>query len=276
MTPQALRALALALLVALVGCAREQEVAASADTVERARVAGEGAEAPALQGQANRADTFLAYEHEVHVRMPAGKIAARVAAVRVACMTRRFGDCLVLAEEQGAGQVPHGRLQVRAVPAAVEALVNLAADGAEVAQRSTRAEDLADAVRDTSLRQRRLKMQHAKLSELAERRDARLDELVSLNQQLAQLEAELQQAEQDAAQHRRRIDTNLLTLHFGTEGVTAESSATREAMRGLGGIWDRSVAVLVTVVGALLPFALFAALVWALVNAVRRARKPRA
>ncbi|MGH8029141.1 MAG: DUF4349 domain-containing protein [Arenimonas sp.] len=260
------RALALALsLVLLVGaCARNADQSA-ADAPAAAAQDG--------TGQANRPGSFLAYEHEVELRMRADALAPRVAAVRKACMDERFGACVVLAEEQGAGESPHGRLQVRAVPAAVDGLVTLAAEGAEIAQRSTRAEDLGDAIRDNSLRQRRLKLQHEKLSELAEHRDAKLEELVALTERLAGLEAELQQAEQEAATQQRRVNTNLLTLNFVSEGVTVTDSATRRALRGLGGIWDNSLATLVTIVGALLPFVLFALLVWALLRALPKRKK---
>jgi hypothetical protein len=258
------------LLLALGACAKH-----GADAPALAEsTAGEGA-ADRVSGQANRPGSFLAYEHEVTIRMPGSRIAPRVAAVRAACMEERFGACTVLAEEQGAGESPHGRLQVRAAPAAIEKLVAVAADGAEIAQRSTHAEDLAEAVRDNSLRQRRLQVQHAKLVELAERRDAKLDDLLSINQQLSALEAEMQQAEQEAAQQRRRIDTNLLTLQFQSLGVTAETSETRQAFRNLGRIWDNSVAVLVTVVGALLPFLGFGLVVWAIVAGVLRLRRRR-
>jgi hypothetical protein len=251
---------ALALSLALGACAKNADQAADAASAPGADVAG----------QANRAGSFLAYEHDVTVRLAAAQIAPRVSAVRSACMDARFGECVVLGESQGAGESPYGELRVRAAPAAIGKLVEVAAEGGEVAQRSTTAEDLAEAVRDNGLRRKRLELQHARLVEFAERPGAKLEELLSVNERLATLEAELQQAEQEAAQQQRRIATNLLTLHFNTDGVTVEDSATRQAFRGLGGIWDQSFAVLVTLVGALTPFALFAALVWISIRVVRR------
>jgi hypothetical protein len=261
--------ISLLVLFALGACAKRGEEAAALAGAPP----GASGNADRVAGQSNRPGSFLAYEHEVTIRMAGSRIATRVATVRAACMDERFGACTVLAEEQGAGEAPHGRLQLRAAPVAVDKLVALAAGGAEIAQRSTHAEDLADAVRDNGLRQRRLELQHAKLVELAERRDAKLEDLLSINQQLSELEAELQQAGQEAAQQRRRIDTNLLTLDFQSLGVTAETSETRRAFRGLGRVWDNSMAVLVTLVGALLPFAALAGLIWAGVSALRRWRR---
>jgi len=251
-------------VVCLAACSKEQ-ASASADAAM---------EAPSpVQGQANRAGSALAYEHEVRIRMNARTIAGRVAAVRNACMSEQFGHCGVLSEEQAAGEFPQGSLQMRADPQAIEPLVKLAAEGAEIGQRSTHAEDLADAVRDNGLREQRLRMQHEKLTELMARHDIKVEDLIALTQQLASLEADMQSAEQEAAQQQRRIETNLLTIHFDSEGVTAESSRIRQAFRGLGETWDVSIATLITVVGAVLPFAAFAFAIFFVVRFIRRRRK---
>jgi hypothetical protein len=239
------------------------------------------AEAPAagaagVAGQANRAGSFLAYEHRVELRLPGADIAPRVSAVRAACMEARFGECVVLAEEQGAGEFPHGELKVRAVPAAIGKLVDLAADGAELAQRSTVAEDLAEAVHDNELRQRRLKLQHERLLEFAARPDGKLEDLLAVNERLAALEADLQQAEQQAAQDQRRLDTNLLTLRFDATGVTTQSSRTMQALRGMADTWDATFGVLVSTVGVLLPFVALGLLAWFAVRVQRRWRAKRA
>ena len=261
--------LLLSVLAAVTACSKSADQAGDA--------AGESAAAPAappVQGQANRGDSQLAYEHDVTIWSGGKDIATRIGKVRAACMAERFGACSVLGEEQTAGESPSGSLKLRAIPAAIEPLVGIAAEGAEVGQRSTSAEDLADAVRASGLRKLRLESQHAKLGEILARKDIRVEDLISLSQQQAAIEAELQGVEQDAAQQQRRIRTNLLTLHFNAEGVTiAEASATRQAFGRLGGIWDSSLGVLITVVGALLPFLLFAGIVIVAVRWIVRRRK---
>jgi hypothetical protein len=252
----------------LVGACAKQGGEASAPT----------ADAAAVPGAVNRKGSFLAYEHEVSIRLPAARIAGNVAAVHEACMSERFGSCSVLSEEVGAGEYPSGSVQLRAEPKAIPALAKLAADGGEVGQRSTHAEDLADAVHNNGLSRQRLQLQHDKLIEVLARRDIKVEDIIVLNQKLADIETELQGAEQEAAQQQRRIETNLLTLHFNSSGISAESSRVREAFRGLGGIWDASLGNLITIVGALLPFVLFAALVWWIGGWIHRrmSRKPNA
>lgn len=228
----------------------------------------------ALVGQGNEAGSFLAYSHQASIRLPAADITGRVAAVRKACMERVHGTCTVLGEQQSAGQYPAGRLVMRAEPKAIEPLVAMAAQGAEVSQRSTEAEDLADAVRDNGLRQARLRTQHTRLSEFLERRDIKAEDLIALSNQLAQIEAELQMAEQESAQQQRRIRTNLLTLEFASESVTVESSELGSSLGEVVEVLDSSLAVLVTLLAAALPFVVFFGLVWMFICwRVRRRRR---
>jgi hypothetical protein len=231
------------------------------------------ASAPAMAGQGNAPGSFLAYRHEAGIRLPADRIAARLGAVRKACMDQAHGHCVVLGEQQSAGQWPSGQLVMRAAPKAIEPLVAMAAEGAELSERSTQAEDLADAVRDNGLRRQRLQSQHVRLSEFLARKDLKAEDLIALGNQLAQIEAELQTAEQESAQQQRRINTNLLTLNFHASGVDADRSEVRMALRDSLEVLDGSVAMLVTTVVALTPFALFGLfLVWVVRAWLRRRR----
>ena len=255
------------LLVTAAGCAKT-------DGYSQADAAAEAAPG-GLIGQANAPGNFLAYSHEATVRLEAADIADRVAAVRTACMEGRHGTCTVLGEEQSSGQWPGGKLQLRAEPKAIEPLVAMAAQGGELSQRATEAEDLADAVRDNGLRQQRLRIQHERLSEFLARRDIKAEDLIALSTQLAQIETELQASEQEAAQQQRRLRTNLLTLRFESSRVTAESSEVGEAIRDSLSVLDTSVAVLVRLVVALAPFALLlGALAWVVRALLRRRRRP--
>lgn len=241
-----------------------------------AKAGGQG-----VQGLANHNGSQLAYQHDVRVLLQAQRIADNLSKVREACTSQKFGACDVLGEQLTAGDIPTGTLEIRAAPVAIGGLVQTAAEGGEVSQRSTQAEDLADAVRDNGLRRKRLELQHAKLSEIMERRDIKVDELMSLTERMAMLEAELNGAEQEAAQQQRRIATNRLTLHFDSENVTvATEASTRigEAFRGLTTIWDNAIAWMITVfVGGLLPFALvLGSAAWVVVKVVRKLSRPKA
>jgi hypothetical protein len=293
--PRAL-ALSLAIATALLGAAcNKQERAPSAAAADamlepaapaemeaklasqaRADDTGGAVAGNEVKGLANRNGSQLAYAHDVQIRLAATRVAANLAKAREACTSQKLGPCDVLGEQLSAGEFPSGQLVMRAAPEAVGGLVGLAADGGEVAQRSTHAEDLAQAVADNGLRRKRLELQHAKLSEIMARRDAKVEDLIGLSARLASIEAELHAAEQEAATQQRRIATNLLTLNFQAENVavampTETHTRVGEALRNLTSIWDTVAAGLVTLLlGAGLPFAMLAAGAWLLVRRLRR------
>jgi len=104
-----------------------------------------------------------------------------------------------------------------------------------------------------------------------------MDQLVALTERLAMLEAELNAADQESAQQQRRINTNLLSLHFEAENVSVASETTTrigDAFRGLTSTWDGIFAWMVSVfLGGLLPFAVvFAPVCWLLYKLSRRNR----
>jgi hypothetical protein len=241
-----------------------------------------GAAAEPGKGLANHNGSQLAYAHDVQLRMPADRIAGNLGKVRDACTAQAFGPCDVLGEQlSAAGAYPSGELQMRAAPEAVGGLVKAAAEGGMVSERSTHAEDLAAAVRDNGLRRKRLELQHAKLSEILAKGHGDMDQLVALTERLAMLEAELNPADQEAAQQQRRIATNLLSLHFQAENVSVASETTTrigDAFRGLTSTWDGIVAWMVTVfLGALLPFAIvFGVAGWLALKLFRRRKSPAA
>lgn len=270
---------AVMLVLAVGGCANSESgradmAMAPSAPLPQARLAGGGQDgAVGLIGQQNAEGSFLAYTHNATIRVDAAAIGARVDAVRAACMSKQFGECAVLGESQQAGDYPTGMLQMRAEPKAIQPLVGLAAEGGELAARNTSAEDLADAVRDNGLRRARLEKQHARLLEFLDRDDLTAESLVALTGQLAQIESELQFAEQEAAQQERRIRTNLLTVNFQADGVTVETSELREAFRNAGDILDTSAAVMVTVTVALLPFAVMGLVAFYVIRALWRRRR---
>lgn len=123
---------------------------------------------------------------------------------------------------------------------------------------------------------RRACKEHARLLELQQRRDLAVTDLLALSKRLAEIEAEAQQTQQDAAQQQRRVRTQLLTLNFrGTGGEQGRAIA--EAAAEFGQVFASSVAFVIRAVAALLPVLVLGLLVgWLLLQAWRwRARRRR-
>ncbi len=220
-----------------------------------------GASAAAPAGSATLqapAGTLLAYEHTVRVEVAADRIGARVQAVQDACQRARFGDCAVLEVMREGGRHPQGSVTLRVAPAAIEPLIALAGAQGEIAARSVRAEDLAQQVADNGRSQARLSKEYARLQALQQRPNLAVADLLAVAQRLAAIETELEQAGQEAAQHRRRLDTQGLTIGFQSDGGSQGAGAIREAFAASGGIVVDSIAVVIRVLAGLLPVAVLA------------------
>lgn len=209
--PAKLRRLALALLgaLALSACSPSDR----------------NSSAVALGGAQGKAGAQLAYEHELSLSLPAAQIGPRLAQTREACEKAQFGACNILRLEQGKYRA---EVTLRIVPDGVEPIVQQASQGAELGERITSAEDLADAVADVQRQQQRLKAQQQRLDELAARKDISVSDLIALSKEQAGIENDLQALAQTAAGQQRRLDTNLLTLKFlPSDGIQRESSLKR-------------------------------------------------
>ncbi len=268
------KAASLAMLVLLAACQK-----GGPGGMEQAASGVAMAPAPAMMDKAMRqADAagevgaMLAYEHNATIALDADAIPARLQAARKACESRRFGACVVLNVQQSGGDFPAASLGMRIVPAGVEPMIALAADGARLGSRSTRAEDLAVVVRDNLQVQERLRKELARLQEFQQRRDLAVADMIALSQRMAEAEAQLQAAEQEGAQHRRRIDTQLLTLEFMPPGGQEGRNEIAQALRDFGKLLSMGTAWMIRAAAFLIPLLLVLLL---LVAGVRRLRRRR-
>jgi len=219
----------------------------------------------------------LAYEHDLDIRLEAAQIGPRVKQIADACQSARFGDCAVLQVGQQGGEHPTGSIRVRIAPKGVEPIIGLAGQGGEVSSRNTHAEDLAQQVADTALAKARLQKEHERLLAYQDSKDIKLADLLVITQRLSEIEAGVEQANKDAAQQRRRIDTQLVTMQFNTPSGQRSRSEIGQALRESGTILSNSVAFLIRAVAALLPVAVVLGLVgWIGVRLWRWRRRRKA
>ena len=259
-----------ALAAAALGCSSKHAPEAAASAAEEAA-------APDAGGGSAKADlgVLLAYEHRVRVRLSGEQIAGRTKAVQDACSGGKFGACVVLGMNQSGGDAPSASLQVRIVPQGVERLIALAGQGDQIAERGIQAEDLAVAVPDNTMRQDRLRREHARLLEFQERRDLKMADVLTLSERIAEIESQLQAAEQEAAQQQRRISTQLITFEFATTAAQESSSEIGQALKEFGGIVAAVVAFLIRAFAVLLPLGLVGGFCLWVVLKLWRARRRR-
>lgn len=232
-----------------------------------AKVAGQAA------ADAGGIASYLAYEHTIGISLAASGMESRVEALQAACNEDRFGDCAVLNVWQQGGDHPGGSIGMRIVPAGVEPMIALASDGAELGSRSTRAEDLAVVVRDNELEQDRLRKELERLAGFQARPDLAVADMIALSERMASAEARLEAAEREAAQHRRRIDTQLLTFNFSATRTQEAQGEVARALRDFSGILASGTAWTIRAAAFLLPLAAVLAVLVALFRAWRRRRR---
>lgn len=226
-----------------------------------------------LESSASEEASFLAYEHDASITLPAEQIQTRLQQAQEACRTAKFGQCVVLNVRQQGGDWPSASLGMRLAPAGVEPMIALASADAELGSRSTRAEDLAVVVRDNTLAQDRLRKERERLQEFQGRRDLAVADMIALSKQLAETEAQLEAAEQQGAQHRRRIDTQLLTLEFRPTASQVNRNEVWLALRDSGETLSSGVAWTIRAIAFLLPVVAVLVVFVALVRRWRRRRK---
>lgn len=229
---------------------------------------GGGAPAPAADvgARVDGAQEFLAYEHRAGVSLDAAQIQPRLREAQAACSDGRFGDCVVLNVSQQGGDQPNASLGMRIAPAGVEPMIALASADAELGNRSTHAEDLAVVVRDNALARDRLRRERDRLQEFQARRDLAVADMIALSKQLAETEAELEAAEQAGAQHRRRIDTQLLTLDFQPTRAEGSRNEVAQAVRDFGRTLGTGTAWTIRALAFLLPLGLVLGVLLALLR----------
>ena len=271
MTRWRTRVAAVAMLAVLAACQQ-------GGRESTAEVAGGAAMAPVAKYEsgadqaASDIGAMLAYQHDATIALDADAIPARLQAARDACQSRKFGECLVLSVQQAGGDYPSASLGMRIVPAGVEPMIALASDGARLGNRSTHAEDLAVVVRDNRQVQDRLRKELARLQEFQQRRDLAVADMIALSQRMAEAEAQLQAAEQEGAQHRRRIETQLLTLNFTPPGGQEGRNEIAQALREFGKLLSMGTAWTIRAAAFLIPLLLALGV---LVLVVRRLRRRR-
>ena len=225
----------------------------------------------------------IAYSYSYSLVAPPSAIAGLMRRHQAACASAGPTVCQLLdssLNERAEGT--DGTLNLRATPAwlarfrsGVEA--DARSVGGRVAQSTTSAEDLSRTVVDTEASVRAQTTLRDRLQALLADRPGRLEELVDLEKQLAQVQGQLDATTSELAELNGRVQMSKLTLNYAPP-FGMRDTADRPlhlAVAGFRGEIELSVAALITVFAALLPWlalALAGAIVWIAI-ARRRGRR---
>jgi hypothetical protein len=249
-----------------------------AEGAPRTGVAGASASATAPE---------LAYAYRYMVEAPPRTLPALLKRHEQTCADAGPTVCQVVgASARGIGEDRvSGELEIRAEPrwlarfrAGIEGEAKAA--GGRLIGASTETEDLSRQIVDTEAALRSKKLLRQRLEGLLSSRNGKLEELVSLERQLAEVQTEIDAAESELAVMRTRVRTSRLTIAYSSSASLAPDSAFRpvsDAFHAFLGNFMAVVGALITLVSFLLPLALvLGPLGWLGLKAWRRRRASKA
>ena len=254
--------------LALTGCEKRSDTVPYAAVEQpfglKAFYSSSDASAPAVAEQAmravqgnQRAENSLAYEHTVSIELPKEVLPNRLKEIQSACRNDAKSGCTLLDVSVSANErVPSGSLRVRLAPGGVEPLVELASKDGEITARNTHAEDLAEAVADTERRLALLTVHRDRLAEFMKDKSLKVEQLITVSRELADVQTQLEQAATTRANLRRRIDTELLTIYLSipAQDSAAEQSPIFDALRDFGSTLRETFGMVIRFIATLVPW----------------------
>nr|WP_311274223.1 DUF4349 domain-containing protein [Methylobacterium sp. WCS2018Hpa-22] len=220
----------LAALAAIGGCSDSRppkpEFQAS-DSRAMARLA------PVARPLAQTSDAKLAYTHDLTIGLPPQRVNAHFEAARDRCLNEAALKCVLVAASVDDGRRPAGRpqaqVQVRLPHESVAPFMAFvtaplpgeATGDVVLRSQSTRADDLTDAIEDGGRRLAQLTAYRARLDAIAARPDPRVEDLIRIAQELAQVQSQIEEADAKQRGLNQRVDTELVSIALRSDEARA-------------------------------------------------------
>jgi hypothetical protein len=215
---------------------------------------------------------YLAYQYSLGLQLPGNRLAEVMDGHAEACRAAGPNVCqLISANREGdPNAYISGGIVLRAQPAWLKTFMgnvetSTGAAGGSVRARGTQAEDLTRQIVDTQARLTALRTLRDRLQALLASRPGRLSDLLEVERELARVQGELEATMSGLAVLRQRVDMSELTLAYSMAD-RAVTPRTFEPIARAGSeflaILATSVSVIITLLAAVLPWAVLAGLVW--------------
>jgi hypothetical protein len=194
----------------------------------------------------------LAYSHQLNLEMPPANVEPRFARARAACLEDPAFNCLLLGANLRSGfgypqadltlRLPHD--QVDAFEQRVLApLPGEAPDALGIVSRSTEAEDLNQAMLDVERRLAQQTQYRDRLLELAKRSDAKVEDLIKVESELATVQSEIETLTAQQQHLNDQVATEKLTIAFAArQSLAAQENPIVEVWHDAAGLFSRNVA----------------------------------
>ena len=242
---------AIAVMLALSGCGQRR----SNDSAAIDAFAPPPAAAAAQMMAGKRAEPEgpkLAYSHDLSIETKADTVKQRFEQVRDACVSGAIAGCVLLnasieETESRFNQARHpvATLSVRLTHEAVgpfeqavlKPLPGEEASDVAVVSRSTSAEDLTAAIMDGDWRLAQLTDYRDRLTQLAKRADAKVDDLIKVESELSTTQSQIEELTAQQKRLGERVATELETVRITGKVAVGRGSEIAE-------VWHRSAKIL--------------------------------
>ena len=220
---------------------------------------------PAAGGSADAvAERLIAYRYNYQLETPRDATEPLIEAHRQACLGAGPETCQVVNAniyaqgDRGAA----GSLALRAVPAWIETFRDglageIDAAGGRILRQSQSADDLTASIYDAEARLTAKRTLRTRLTALLESPGASVEELVSVERELARLQGEIEGAEAQLRVMRGRVSMSDLTLNYTSRLEPVSRGAFEplgRALRNLAGNFASGLANVITFIASALPW----------------------
>jgi hypothetical protein len=154
----------------------------------------------------------LSREHSAEIDVPESDLTASFRRVTDRCTADSEHHCTILQSDLSSGQYPSGLVKLRIDPAGVEDLISFASSFGKLQRRSTKAEDLADAIADTHARIEMLTAYRRQLLDLQTKAATNVDAAIKIAGELSTVQTDLERVSGEAAYQAKRTTTDLLSI----------------------------------------------------------------
>ncbi len=220
----------------------------------------------------------LATTRHVDMEVSPEGIAPLFAATQAACETDAASACVVMESRLATGAHPHADLTLRAAPAGIARILARLHSGNGLVGESASSEDLAAPIVDTDRQMAMAREYRDSLLALRARGSNDIKTLMSVNEELARVQSQLESATGERAHLQQRIDTETLTIAIASTGENEASArgAITQALHEFGAHLADAAAGAITFVAYAIPWAVvLLPLAWLMRWLWRRRRAPR-
>jgi cob(I)alamin adenosyltransferase len=230
-----------------------------------------------LMPSAGASESFIAERHKLEVVTPEQNLQKSWEATIAFCKTVHCEVLTSTITTPTGGAVPSGAITMRVVPDDLQTLLAKIQTLGQIGTHTTEREDVTNQVIDTEAKLKNLTAFRDSLREMLKKPSATVQDLVAIQQQLADTQAEL-----DSQTTQRKILANetekiAVSISFRAAAAGAARGAfsqVRDAILDSGSVLADSLASLITFIVALIPWLiLIVPGVWLLGKAWRRLRR---